>query len=34
MIYLIVPLGLYFTPAMMVGYGVGVLALRRGWIHA
>jgi len=34
MIYLIVPVGLYDIPFMCLGYGAGVLALRRGWIRA
>lgn len=34
MIYVIVPLGLYYLPVMGLGYGLGVLMIRRGWIGA
>mgnify|MGYP001815151468 FL=1 len=33
-IYVIVPIGLYYLPIMGLGYGLGALLIRRGWIRA
>ena len=32
--YVIVPLGLYIIPAMALGYALGVVLVRRGWVPA
>jgi hypothetical protein len=33
-IYVIIPIGLYYLPIMGLGYGLGALMIRRGWIRA